>query len=243
VTERLQGAMFRRSPAGAVALTLVGVGLGTWGVINSPIFGTESIRVEGVRQLDGDEVRRLAGVPPGANLLRLSMGTVAGAVERSPWVLDATAGRSLPGTLVITVVERRAVGWFEDPQGRAVVAADGTILERVGTPPGDLPALGIVPDPVPPGARLAQQPVSLRVASSFSPALLPAVESVGVVGDEVVLGLRSGARIQYGPAAGLDDKNHTIEEMLAWAEERGVAIASIDVRVPGAPALLPERSP
>jgi cell division protein FtsQ len=240
VTERLEGARFRRSPAGAAALTLVGLGLGAWGVINSPVFGIERVRVEGVRKLDADEVRRLAGVEEGTNLLRLSTDAVSRAVERSPWVADATVERSLPTTLVIGVVERRAGGWFEDPG--IVVATDGTILERTTTVPAGLPSLGSAQAPTEPGGELAHRPVTLQVASSLSARLLTTVRSVATVGQEVVLELRSGALIRYGEPAGMRDKNRTIEEMLDWADEGGVAVASIDVRVPGAPALRPQHA-
>lgn len=239
MTERLEGARFRRSPKGAAALTLVAVGLGAWGVINSPVFGIATVRVEGARSLGADEVRRLAGVREGTNLLRLSMDSVASAVEHSPWIADASAERSLPSTLVIGIVERRPAGWFEDPEGGAVVSDDGTILERVDAAPDDLPSLGLTSDRVEPGERLEQRPVTLRVAASLSPRLRAVIRSVTSVGEEVELELRSGARILYGEPTGLQDKVRTIEDLLAWAEQQGVPIATIDVRVPGAPALLP----
>jgi cell division protein FtsQ len=243
VTERLEGARFRRSPTGAAALTVVALGLGAWGVINSPVFGIDRILVEGNRALDADEVRRLAGVRPGTNLLRLSTDTVARSVERSPWIADATAARSLPTALVIGVEERRPAGWVKDPGGPVVVASDGVVLERATEPPDHLPSLGTASASLEPGGRLPERPVTLRVASSLSPGLLARVRSVASEGDALVLELRSGARIEYGGADGLTEKNRTIEELLSWAEERGVAIASIDVRVAGAPALLPQRTP
>ncbi|HEX2025178.1 MAG TPA: FtsQ-type POTRA domain-containing protein, partial [Actinomycetota bacterium] len=103
MTDALPNARFRRSPAGAVALTALALGLGGWAVASSPLFETKRIDVEGVRHLTTAQVVEAAGVDPGANLVRLSLDDVATAVERLPWVADAAAGRDLPSTLAIRV--------------------------------------------------------------------------------------------------------------------------------------------
>jgi cell division protein FtsQ len=238
VSERLQTALFRRNPVGAAALTLVGLGLGVWAMVNSPIFAIERIRVEGARELTADEVRALATVEPGTNLLRLSLEEVAAALESSPWVRHAVADRSLPTTLVLRIEERRAVGWIEDPSGPVVVADDGTVVERAGPAPRDLPGLGTAPEPLEPGERLGGV-VSLRMASSMGEGLLASVASVAEVEGELVLDLRSGGEVRYGAADHLREKNRALAEMLAWAREREVGVEYIDVRIPSAPALRP----
>ena len=238
MSEQLQGALYRRNPLGAAALTLVGLGLGLWAVINSPIFGIERIRVEGANQLSGDEVRGLAGVDPGTNLLRLSLDSVTALLERSPWVRDAAADRSLPATLVLRIAERRPVGWVEDPSGPAVVAEDGTVVTRGQPAPADLPGLGIVAEPLVAGERLRGVP-TLAAAASMGDRLLAAVASVAEVEGELVLELSQGGIVRYGEPEQLEAKNRALSEMLAWARDRGLGIDYIDVRVPGAPALRP----
>ena len=238
MSERLQGALFRRNPVGATALTLVGLGLGVWAVINSPVFGIDRIRVEGARQLTADEVRELAAVEPGTNLLRLSVEDVAAALESSPWVRDAAADRSLPTTLVLRVEERRAVGWVQDPSGPAVVADDGTVVDRPGPVPGDLPGLGTVAASLAPGERLGGVD-TLRVAASMRDELLATVATVAEVDGELLLGLRDGGEVRYGEADHLLEKNRALAEMLAWAADRGVGVDYVDVRIPSAPALRP----
>lgn len=239
MTERLEGARFRRSPAGATALTLVALSLGGWGVINSPLFGVQHILVEGARELDEHDVRALAGVEDDTNLLRLSLDAVIAGVERSPWVAEVSAERSLPATLVIRVVERRPAGWLDDPGGRAVIAVDGTVLERVQTPPAALPSLGTTSGQLVPGERLPALPATLQVAASLDRRLLETVAAVTFSDGEVLFELRDGGRVRYGEPTQLKDKNRALEEMLDWAEDRGVGVESIDVRVPTAPALRP----
>ena len=238
MSERLQTALFRRNPLGAAALTLVGLGLGAWAVVNSPIFGIERIEVEGARELSAGEVRALAAVEPGTNLLRLSLDEVAAAVERSPWVRHVTADRSLPTTLVLRIAERRAVGWIEDPSGPAMVADDGTVVERARPAPPDLPGLGTAPAPLEPGERLEGVP-TLRVAASMGAGVLASLASVAEVEGEVVMALRGGGEVRYGSADRLREKNRALAEMLDWARERQVGVEYIDVRIPSAPALRP----
>lgn len=238
MSERLQTALFRRNPVGAAALTLVGLGLGVWGVVNSPIFGVDRIRVEGAREMSADEVRALAAVEPGTNLLRLSLDEVAAAMERSPWIRQAAADRSLPTTLVLRIAERRAVGWVEDPAGLAVVADDGTVVDRAESAPRNLPGLGAAPELLEPGERLGGV-VTLRVAASMGEGLLATVASVAQVDGELVLALRDGGDVRYGGADHLMEKNLALAEMLAWAGEREVGVEYIDVRIPSAPALRP----
>lgn len=238
MTERLQGALFRRNPLGAAALTLVGLGLGVWAVINSPIFGIERIRVEGASALSSDEVRALAGVEPGTNLLRLSLDAVTASLERSPWVRDAAADRSLPATLVLRVAERRAVGWIEDPSGSVVVAEDGVAVSRTSAPPHDLPGLGTVAEPMAPGERL-RGVATLDLAASMEDPLLAEVASFAEADGELLIQLRGGGRVEYGAFEQVPAKNRAVGELLAWAAERGMQIDYMDVRVPSAPALRP----
>ncbi|HEX5948352.1 MAG TPA: FtsQ-type POTRA domain-containing protein [Actinomycetota bacterium] len=238
MSDRLQTALFRRNPVGAAALTMVGLGLGVWAVVNSPVFGIDRIRVEGARQLTADEVRELAAVEPGTNLLRLSVDEVAAAVERSPWVRNAVADRALPTTLVLRVEERRGVGWVEDPSGPVVVADDGTVVDRPGSIPSALPGLGTVEEPLAPGERLGGG-ATLRVAASMRDGLLATLASVTEIDGELLLGLREGGEVRYGKADHLAEKNRALAEMLTWAAERGVGVEYVDVRIPSAPALRP----
>jgi cell division protein FtsQ len=239
VSARLEGALYRRSPAGATALTMVGMVLLGWGVVNSPLFGVERIRVKGVHSLSEDEVRSLAGVEPGANLLRLSMDRIAEAVERSPWVGHATVRRSLPTTLVISVSEREPVGWLGSVGAGVLVARDGTVLEELAAAPPEVPWLGDGSDLPPPGNRVPLLSPPTRVVASMGAGLLRRFSSVRTGEGGVELDLRAGGVVLYGAPTAFGEKNRALAGMLAWVEERGIGVASVDVRVPAAPALNP----
>jgi cell division protein FtsQ len=234
-----QGPQFRRSPAGAIALTLLAVGLGGWAVVNSPLFETRRIDVRGHHNLTANEIVDAAGVRTGDNLLRLSLDHVAGRVERLPWVADALAVRDLPSTLVLRVVERTAVGWFDGPGGVSVVARDGTVLALPAEPPRRLPALGEWPASLAPGARVNSAPAALRVVASMDVALLRRISVASESEHEVALELIDGGTVHYGSPTAFPRKNLELARLLQWVRRQAVEIDTIDLRVPGAPTLDP----
>jgi cell division protein FtsQ len=239
MTEALPGARFRRSPAGALALTAVALGLGGWGVANSPVFDTKRIEVRGVRRLSSAAVVEAAGVALGTNLVRLSMDAVASDVERLPWVADAAAARALPSTLRIRVVERTPVAWYRGPDGPVLVARDGTALDAPEGLPADVPAVGTIPAAVAPGTRIDAPSDAFAVAASMDRTLLRHIRAVVTASGDVRVLLRDGGTVLYGRPTRLGEKNARLGALLRWARRRGVVVESIDLRVPEAPSLDP----
>jgi cell division septal protein FtsQ len=237
------GAARRGSTASLVIITLIVLGIGTWVFLNSAFFSIQEVRVQGSRAVSTEDVRGLSGVELGDNLIALATKGVEERLERDPWIESAEVERDLPRTVVITVVERRPAGWLEDPEGFVVVAGDGTILERPVVEPQRLPALGTMPDAVEPGEGIDSVAVPLRVTSSMDPRTLREIAAVTIQGLDVALELRGGGGVVYGPATDIRAKNRALGDMLRWAAREGLAIESIDVRVPSAPSLAPAHGP
>jgi hypothetical protein len=86
-------------------------------------------------------------------------------------------------------------------------------------------------------------PATLRVAASMNGALLRAV-SAAVTGETgVSLELRGGGSVEYGEPTRLAEKNRSLARMLRWAGRNDVEVRSVDLRVPEAPTLEPEKPP
>ena len=230
-----------RSRRAAAALLVVAVLGGGWLVVNSPVFAIDDIAVRGAHHVSAEEIRTLARIDDGQNLIRLALDEVAARIERHPWVAAAELSRDLPSTLVVDVRERRPSGWLSGNDGAVVVAGDGTVLDHPATDPRALPQLGEVSDAPDVGERLAEAPAELRVTATMPASLLGAVASVRMVGEDATLRLRRGGEVEYGPPAALRDKHRALADVLAWAADRHVEIGLIDVTVPSAPTLQPAR--
>jgi cell division protein FtsQ len=228
-----------RSPAAFAIVVVAAIAAAGWLALDSPFFQVDRVVVRGVRHLEPDRVRSLAGFGDDANLIRLSLDEVAGRVERDPWVAAAEATRDLPSTLIIVVRERRASGWLDADGDAVIVAGDGTVLERSSSPAGSLPALGETADRAVPGGRLGETPLALRVTGSMPRALLRGTREAGEDDGEVVALLRGGGSVRYGVPAQLPEKHRALLSILSWAEEHGMTVGSIDVRIPSAPTLRP----
>jgi cell division protein FtsQ len=220
-------------------IVLLGVGLGGWVVLNSAFFAIRDVRVEGARNVPPEEVRGLAEIRSGDNLVMLPVEEVAQRVETHAWILDARVQRDLPATAVITIIERRPGGWLRDPGGIAIVAGDGTVLERLQAHPPDLPEIGELTTSPAVGDRATTEGPTLRVAASMGEPLRRQVESLQLEGEDVTAELRQGGTVLYGPAVELRAKNRALAEMLRWTSQEGIEVRSIDVRVPTAPSLEP----
>jgi cell division protein FtsQ len=112
--------------ATAIAACLVG---GRWAVrhvVDSPRFQIDNIEFAATPHLDADEISELSGVSPGDKLLDVDTDAIAARIAQHPWVASVHASRRLPSTLVIDVVERRAV---------AVAALSGLyLIDETGRP-------------------------------------------------------------------------------------------------------------
>lgn len=228
----------RRSPWGTTVLVVLMVGLAAWLVGNSALFAARDIRVLGNVRLTSHDAQRIAGLAIGDNLLRLDTEASVRSLERSPWVARASVGRSFPSTLVIRIEERAATAWLRDREGPVLLAADGTVLDRPRERPTDVPFVGRWGLALTRGQRI-DAPAVLRVAATLPPDLVPRIRSITMEDGQLQLSVGRGAVVRYGEATALEAKHRALASVLDWARERRVAVGTIDLRIPGTPALEP----
>jgi cell division protein FtsQ len=226
-----------RRSGGAVALVIVAAVAGAWAVAASPLFHVRDVRVRGNRHLSTSEVVRLAGIGTDDNLLTVQPSRVLKGLTRNPWVRTAEIRRELPWTLVVTVEERRPVGWLRTPRGIAVIAGDGTVLVRRKDPPRGIAELGEWNGKLRPGERVGGLQDHLAVLASLPPHLRRKVERASVRRGDVVLHLEGDVRILYGEPKALAAKGDALSRVLRWAEKQGATLAYVDLRVARNPAV------
>jgi cell division protein FtsQ len=228
----------RRRPWGGIgALVVIGAIAGAWAVAASPLFHVRDVRVRGNRHLSASEIVRLSGIGSDANLLTIQPNRVLRGLARSPWVRTAEVRRELPWTLIVTVVERRPVGWVRHPGGVAIIAGDGTVLARRKDPPNGIADMGVWKQEVRPGDHLEGLEEPLAVVDSLPPGLRRQVERASMRRGQVVLRLREGVRVLYGEPRGQQAKNAALAKVLRWAADQGAELAYVDLRVARNPAV------
>jgi cell division protein FtsQ len=226
----------RATMAAVVGVLLVAVG--AWRVTDSALFHMKSLHVKGARHVGALEVARLGGLGPDTNVLWLRPGRVAAAIRRDPWVLSVRVTRTLPSTINIQVVERTPVAQVAGSQP-VLVAAGGIVLGPAG-PRRDLPLIYLAGTAPGAGGRLPATLPALAALEALPPSLRGMVTEAVV--DQITgltLTLRDGGRVFYGDASEAAAKGAALEGVLSWARAHGVTPASVDVRVPGVPALIP----
>lgn len=72
-------------------------------------FPVKKIEVRGVQRLTHEEIVGLTGVSAGQNLLGLRLKAIGEQVARNPWVASVRVQRFFPGTLSVSLVERKPV--------------------------------------------------------------------------------------------------------------------------------------
>jgi cell division protein FtsQ len=227
------------SPGVLLIVGLLVAGIAGWVILNSAFFDIRDVRVLGARNVSEERIRGLAAIPHGENLIMLDTAGAAERLRTDPWIKEAVVERDLPATAVISVVERRPGGWLQGLDGVAIIAGDGTILERADTAPLHLPTIGPWPGSLAPGDRIDGLGQALRVTASMPSRLLRQISSAASEGTDVILELRTGGTVLYGTPDQLGVKNDALEDMLRWVLGQGIAVGSIDVRVPSAPSLEP----
>jgi cell division protein FtsQ len=93
-------------------------------------FRITSIAIAGQNELTREEILSTAGITGRTSLLFLDVANVRVRLKAYPWIAEATVLKLYPGRLHIAVTERRAFALWQKDGNVAVIADDGTVLER-----------------------------------------------------------------------------------------------------------------
>ncbi len=213
-----------------VAVVLLTVGLGVYGLISAGFFRVERVRVEGVRYLSADEVARASGALH-QELFWVQPEEVRQRVERLPGVRRAWVVRRWPHGLTVRVEERVPVAVWQVGGVGYAVDAEGVVLDV--TPDQALPVI-VQMDGTPgllPGDRVDGDAVrmALRVRE-----LAPATVGQQPVRFEwtqargLEITTDRGVRVRLGDEAGLEYKLAVWRAILQQAGR--TPVTEIDLR-------------
>jgi cell division protein FtsQ len=221
-----------------VVAVLAGI---AWAAFYSPLLGVREVAVVGAHRTGRADVVRAVGLNENDNVLLISTAEVRRRVLELPWVKSAEIDRVLPGTVKVTVTERRPAVILSLGAARWTIDARGRVLAS-GVAGRGLPILaGVQVGVVEPGItlRTSESTAALAVLRALPRAI--GDEVVGVFApttERITLTLADGTQVRYGAPERRASKNEVLAAVLARLRGEGTVATYIDVRVPERPAVL-----
>jgi cell division protein FtsQ len=219
--------------AGAIVVVLI-VG---WAAIASPFLDVDHIVVTGNARLTAEQIESASRIDHGDPMVWLDGAAAVAGIQALPWVRAAHVEREWPGTVKITITERRAAAWVDSGAGPARVDRAGRVLERLTEPPTDLPQIA-TPKFVPPVGATIEPAMGARVAGRLQGYARWGTRTITLTPGGVVLGLVNGPDLRLGEPTEVMTKVRAAVAVLNALD--GASVAYIDVSVPGNPVAGPE---
>ena len=214
-------------PVLLVVLVLVlAVGLG-WLVYFSSFLSVKGVDVQGVQQLNADQIRDAAAVPEGDALATVDLDRIRTRVEALAPVRSADVSREWPDQVLITVVERTPVAVVRIAGKMQGMDEEGVVFRSYAQAPPDLPRVET-------GASTSSEALreAALVVAALPADLATTVDHVEVATvDEIALELRDGRLVRWGSADDSDLKAEVLADLLAARPDA----ETYDVSVPGTP--------
>jgi cell division protein FtsQ len=202
----------RRRLTIATVLGLVVLMLAVLGVaVFSPILALRTIRVEGNSAVPSTTVQQALAPDLGTPLALLNDGKIRSELSSIILIRSYVTEVVPPNTLVVRVVERKAIGVLRDGKNYEQVDPAGVVLATSGTPSG-LPLIQIGKA----GVNSAGFAAAVKVLLAMPPTVLAEVASISATTlDNVSLTLNQGSHIIiWGSSAQSDLKATALAALL-----------------------------
>lgn len=223
-------------------LLLAGLGAGATiggalAILHSPLVRVRHLQVSGSTHVSSAEIARVAGVGSATPMVDLNPAKIQVSLERLAWISSAVVTRHWPGTVTITVLERKPIAQVLTSSGVwAELDVSGKVLERSPSSWQGLVALVGFGSPGPPGSVLRGARRGLVVAAGIPRGALPQVKEVVQGPDgQVSLELAGHVDVRLGFPSEVKAKMAALVTMLAQVNMSGAK--AIDLEVPDAPTL------
>jgi len=218
------------SVLGVVAFVLI--------ILASPIIGVRKIEIEGARYMSADLLVAVEKSLNGKSILTVDTNAAEKRLEGDPWVESVRIRSFFPTRLVIEIVERRPVAFYIGVDNRSrVVDPQGRVLAvETGQPTQYLQITGVGPNLAPGANAGAVYKAAAQLAGSLPDELSERVLNVGVGGpNQLVMTLRSGTLINFGPPTDLQNK--LISLLVLLRRQDAKQIIAIDLTDPRTPTV------
>ena len=222
-----RGSRQRRRRWGVSLGSIGGLVLGVVLLTLSPLLSLRTVVVEGADRLDPAQVEQALASLQGEPLARVSSQRVGEALGEITLIQAFETRIEPPGTLVVSIVERKPIGVVASATGYKVVDAAGVTLWFEAIAPGSLPLILVAADPDSPSFGAIS-----RVLLALPDDLLIQVEGVTATSlDNVRFTIRGTAHeVVWGSSDRVGEKARVLSAALVAAGATASRI--IDVTTP-----------
>ena len=177
---------------GSVVALVAVVAVGAY----SPLMALRDVRVEGAQRIPPAEVQAAFAGVMGTPLPLIDPGDVQAALEAFPLIETYATETIPPGTLVVRIVERTAVGVIDAGSGLELVDAAGVVIERPAERPEGQPLIVVDGGVADEGFRA----IAAVVRSLPAEVRAQLTGATAATADDVSLELAGGATVVWGSA-------------------------------------------
>lgn len=193
-----------------IAVLVAVLAAAIWAVVYfTPLLALKHVEVKGVTRLADDDVVAAAGVQTGIPLAQVNTHDAAAGVASLTWVKSATASRSWPSTLALSVEENVPVAFIQDSAGTHLIDAEGREF-AVDPPPESAVELT--------GAAATDEAArkgAVVIAAHLSEPTRNAVESIEARGKyDFVLHLKEGRTVVWGASEDNENKALAVDTVM-----------------------------
>ncbi len=191
-------------------------------VSSSPYFVVKTVNVTGVRMLNPEQVRKIAGTGLTGNVFTRDLERIAALIEQNPWVESVSVRVKLPDIVEVAVKERMPVAAVELNGKAWLVDEKGYLIEEAGRVRPQLVINGLKTRAAA-GTRIADPRLfdAYRAASLFKLDTvfgdMPVAVDVGRI-DKTAVRTAGGLIVKFGP-----DQEQWEEKFMEYLAVRGVA--------------------
>lgn len=210
----------------------------------SDFFSVKEIRIEGLDNIDENEVFKLMGTVKGENIFLTDTNVLAQKIKIHPLVEQVKVEKKMPSILALKIQERLPVAFILNNDNVVEVDSQGIILRFYETwPKQDCPVItGIeIPEAVGPGQRITSAHLNkaLLLIGQAPEGLPSMIDEVNAATDgKIFLYLSTGVQVKIGYGDEFAGKLQLLKELLDSTEYKTVekAIKYIDLSA-GKPVL------
>jgi cell division protein FtsQ len=202
---------------------------------DSSLVEVRHVEVSGLTSPDAPAIRReLIGAAKGMTTLHVEGGRLERSVSAYPIVHTITASPQFPSTLRIRVHEYEPVAHLAVPGGEKgiAVSSDGTLLPRIAK--ATLPTVAVKSPPQRNGFESPRVRTLVEILAGVPRLLRPEVERAYLGKSGILVAMRGGPTLEFGPPSRIAAKWASATRVLAARSSSGAT--TIDVRLPERPA-------